>query len=170
MKTPLTVRAVMMITLCALFCAAASAKPGDRVLVLGFESAQLNDLQDRLLRETVMRRLHTEGYRVVPVMEIESAFNEERKGRIRMLLRSEIRAVCDEMNAGFALSGAVRPEDGSRGGEIVPGKNYVCSMVLYRRDGNRFMEFRVAAAGGKTLYEFYDTLAALIARGIGDLL
>ena len=41
--------------------AALQAAPKERVLVLGFASRQLNDLQDRLLREAVLYRLHANG-------------------------------------------------------------------------------------------------------------
>ena len=155
---------------CILIGAAAFMKPRGRVLVLGFESSQLNDIQDRLFRETVMRRLHTEGFPVVPVMEIESVFNEDRKGRIRKLARGEIKGICEELAAGYALFGSIAPEDGKRDEGIMAGRNYVCRLVLYRGDKNRFDELKVTAAGRETLYEFYNALSALIVGEIGKLL
>ena len=90
MKIRLTAVFVIVSAACALFSDGMFAKPRGRMLVLGFRSSQLNDVQDRLLRETVMRRLYTEGYQIVPVMEIESVFSEDRKGRIRKLSRDDV--------------------------------------------------------------------------------
>jgi hypothetical protein len=155
---------------CILCGVMASAKPQARVLVLGFDSRQINDVQDRLLREAVMRRLQTDGYRIVPVMEIESVFNEDRKGNIRKLAPGDIRWACEELNAGFALSGSIAPEDGMPGNEIITGKKYICSLVLFRKEGNRSTDVKVTVAGGENLLAFYNALSALVVEEMRKLL
>src|SRR4030042_217942 len=99
------------------------SKPKERFLVLGFETRQLNDVQDRLLRETIMHRFHTNGFRIVPVMEIESLFHEGRKRQIRKLKRDEIRGLCDELRAGSASYGTIAPESGRAGEASTAGKD-----------------------------------------------
>jgi hypothetical protein len=83
------------------------SKPKERLLVLGFDSRQLNDVQDRLLRETIMRQFLAKGYLIVQVMEIESLFHDSQKRQIRKLKPDDLRSLCDELKAGFACSGSI---------------------------------------------------------------
>ncbi len=46
-------------------------KTAMRVLVLGTDSPVISDVQDRVLRESVMRELLAAGMKIVPVMELE---------------------------------------------------------------------------------------------------
>lgn len=170
MKIRLTAVFVIVSAACALFSDGMFAKPRGRMLVLGFRSSQLNDVQDRLLRETVMRRLYTEGYQIVPVMEIESVFSEDRKGRIRKLSRDDVRTICTDLVAGYALFGSISPMDGRQDGGIAEGRNYDCRLVLYLKDSDRFTEVKLTLPGGKNLYEFYNALSEQGVREIVKLL
>ncbi|MBN2159461.1 MAG: hypothetical protein JW807_08705 [Spirochaetes bacterium] len=148
--------------ICVMVGGSADSKPKERVLVLGFNSVLLNDVQDRLLRETVLREFHTRGFRIVPVMEIESLLFEDQKRQIRRLGRDEIRNICDELRAGLACSGLIVPEDGRVDNEIREGKNYLCTCTWYRRSDNRFSEIKLRVAGGKGLFRFFSSLAKMI--------
>lgn len=146
-----------------------SAKPKERALVLGFESRQLNDVQDRLLRETLMRQLLARGYPIVQVMEIESLFHDGQKLRIRNLKRDEVRGLCNDLRAGFACSGSIVPEDGKEDNAIEAEKNYICTIRMYRREKDSFEEFELKIAGEKNLYQFFNTVAERIVSKIDSL-
>ena len=154
---------------CAARLEAGEARSKERMVVLGFASRQLNDVQDRLLRETVLRELYGRGYRIVPVMEIESLFAEGRGLRIRKLTRAELKSVCADLAAGFACNGTIAPEDGSRVDEIIAGKKYVCTLLVYRKDRDAFQNMTVSAVGGKSLYQFCSDMSKSIADAIGAL-
>lgn len=142
---------------------AGAAGTKERVVVLGFASRQLNDVQDRLLREAVLRELHGRGYRIVPVMEIESLITEVRRSQIRKLSRVELKSLCAELSAGIACCGSIVPEDGSRDEEIKPGKKYLCTLLVYRKDRDVFQEIKVTAVGEKSLYPLFNALSKSIA-------
>jgi hypothetical protein len=147
--------------------AALQAAPKERVLVLGFASRQLNDLQDRLLRETVLYRLHAIGHEIVPVMEIESLFRDDSKRFIRRLSRADVRTLCDELNAGVAVFGSIAPDGGRQDeAEIRKGKNYICLLTVYRKSDDRFTETKLMVTGRDSLYVFFIECAADIADGI----
>lgn len=160
--------AAVLAALLALTAAAApQAAPKERVVVFGFASRQLNDLQDRLLRETVLYKIHEKGREIVPVMEIESLFRDESKRFIRRLSRADVRALCDELNAGMAVYGSIAPADGRQDDpEIRDGKNYICLLTVYRKSDDRFSEKKLTLTGRDSLYVFFNECAAGIAEEI----
>jgi hypothetical protein len=145
-------------------------KTGERILVLGFNSRELNDVQEMLLRETIMRHLQAEGFVIVPVMEIESLYKDEQKRLIRKVKRSEVRTLCDETGAGFAFFGTIEPEDGKRYTEIKTGRKYLCTLTLYRKDKNRFQTLKLKVVGEDSLYKFYESLSRTIVSKINAAL
>lgn len=144
----------------------AASKTAERILVLGFDTRLLNDIQDRLLRETIMRELQSAGFSIVPVMEIESLFHEDRKRQIRKLSRDEVRNICGDVRSGIALSGAITSEEKAVE-QIIKGKNYICALIVFHRGTNRFEEIRITVPGEDNLYLFYSALSKRIVRGIG---
>ncbi len=81
-------------------------EPAKLILVLGFKSNHMSDLQDRLLREAVLRRLVEKGYRIVPVMKIERYFKSGRKN-IRSIGISELKVLCEKLGADYAVAGSM---------------------------------------------------------------
>lgn len=159
--------AAALAALLALVAAAApQTAPKERVVVFGFASRQLNDLQDRLLRETVLYKIHANGQEIVPVMEIESLFRDESKRFIRRLSRADVRALCNELDAGVAVFGSIAPEDGKRDDEIQQGKSYICALTVFRRDTDTFTDKTVRAAGEKSLYTFFLALSKKIVEQV----
>ncbi len=161
-------------TLLAFFFVLGTAVPappaatGNRFLVLGFGSKQLNEIQDRLLRESIMRRLGMKGYRIVPVMEVESLLQGELKGRVRSLTRAEVRGICSDLDAGYACYGSIEPEGKMHDASIENGRHYRCSLALYRRNRDAFQEFIVAFTGRENLYDLYEELSETIASRIAE--
>jgi hypothetical protein len=96
--------------------------PEGIILVLGFKSVHLDDLQDRLLREAILRGLIERGYRIVPVMEIERYFKSRLKS-IRRIDISKLRELCDEFEAACAVTGSM----------VRKKRSYVFSIVIYER-------------------------------------
>lgn len=146
------------------------SKPAEPVLVLGFNTKLLNDIQERLLRESVMRQFHISGYRIVPVMEIESIFHEEQKRQIRKLTRDEIKSLCGELKAGYACCGSIVPETAIVNEEIRSGVKYICAMTLFIREKNKFETITIRIAGEDNLYGFYGALSKKIVGEIRKLL
>jgi hypothetical protein len=145
------------------------AKQNERVLVLGFESKQLNDVQERLLRETLMRRFLAKGHRIVQVMEVESLFHDGRKRQIRKLKDDEVRALCNDLRAGLACTGSIVPEDGTEDNKIEAEMNYICTIRIYRKERDAFDEFVLKIAGEKDLYRFFNAMAEGIVSKIDSL-
>lgn len=146
------------------------SKPAEPILVLGFDTKLLNDIQDRMLREAVMKEFSLSGLRIVPVMEIESIFHDGRERQVRRLKRDEIRRLCEEMKAGYACCGAMVPEAAMADEGIRSGVNYLCEMTLFVREKNRFEAVTVRAAGEDNLFRFYGALSKKIVAEIGKLL
>jgi hypothetical protein len=147
-----------------------SSKPAERILVLGFDSKLINNIQDRLLRETVMKELRIAGYPIVPVMEIESIFHNGPERQIRKLSREEIKGLCRDMKAGYACCGSIVPEGGTGSETVKAGSRYVCTVTLYHGGKNNFEDIRLALGGEDNLYRFYAVLSKMIAAEIGKRL
>lgn len=82
-------------------------RPGQgRILVLGFSSKTISELQDRLLRESVMRELSKQEFTIVPVMEIERYFREN-NASIRRVKPSQFPQLCNELDAAFSVNGTI---------------------------------------------------------------
>lgn len=160
---------VIVLIICMIVTASADSKPKERVIVLGFNSALLNDVQDRLLRETVLREFHSRGYGIVPVMDIESLLLGDNKRQIRRIGRDDVRKICDELQAGFACSGSIVPEDGRVDNEIREGRNYICTCAWYRKSDDTFTELKITAPGGKSLYLFSLSLSKMIVNEVEKL-
>jgi hypothetical protein len=148
----------------------ALTKPKEPILVLGFDTKLLNDVQERLLRESVMRQFHVSGYRIVPVMEIESIFHDGRERQVRKLDRVEIQGLCDEMRAGYACCGSMVPETVMVDETIKSGVTYICTITFFTREKNKFENVTIRVAGEDNLYQFYGTLSKKIVEEIGKLL
>ncbi|HPC40025.1 MAG TPA: hypothetical protein PLD91_03810 [Spirochaetota bacterium] len=146
------------------------SKPDEPILVLGFDTKLLNDIQDRLLREAVMKELSLSGYRIVPVMEVESIFHDGRERQVRKLKREEMKSLCEEMKAGYACCGAIVPETAMADEEIRSGVNYLCTITLYIRGKNRFETVTTRAAGEDNLFRFYGALSKKIMAEMKKLL
>ncbi len=86
-------------------------KPAGKVLVLGFSSRYINDFQDRLLRETVMRGLCEKGYRIVPIMELERFFQDYHTG-IQNVKNFVMEDLCKQLGASFAVKGYIAAANG----------------------------------------------------------
>jgi hypothetical protein len=168
-KKHCTIFLILALALPLLAGAPLSPKPRERVLVLGFESKQLNDVQERLLRETLMRRFLAGGYPIVQVMEIESLFHDGQKRQIRKVNEDEVRGLCKDLRAGLACSGSIVPEDGKGDGAIEAEKNYICTIRIYRKERDAFEEFALTIAGEKNLYRFFNNMAERIVSKIDSL-
>jgi hypothetical protein len=142
----------------------------DRILVLGFDSTLLNDIQDRLLRETVMRDLQVSGLPIVPVMEIESIFHEDLKQQIRKLNRDDMKRLCGDLRAGYACCGSLVAETVSADERIRDGINYICTVTFFNRGKNSFTSITIKATGEDNLYRFYAALSRNIVADIKKLL
>lgn len=138
-------------------------------MVLGFDTRLLNDIQDRLLRETIMRELQSAGFPIVPVMEIESLFHEDRKRQMRKLSRDEVKRICEDVRAGIALYGTIAPEEKAVE-QISKGKGYICTLVIFNRGKNSFEEIRITVSGEDNLFLFNTALSKRIVAEAGKLL
>jgi len=138
-----------------------------KIFVFGFDSECISDVQDRLLREMLMKRLRRMGFGVVPVMEIESVFRNRKPGKIRRLTEPDIREICKTCTADFAISGSIRKKDRRDGSNEISDKGmYLVNLRLYDRRENRTFEYERKSKGKKSLYNYYtglcDEIAALV--------
>lgn len=119
------------------------------ILVLGLKSVHLDDLQDRLLRESILRGLVERGYRIVPVMEMERYF-KSRGNSIRNIDISKIEELCDAFEAAYAVTGSM----------VRKRRSYVFSVIIYEKaaenvtvstisisDRERFMDYCIPLSG-----------------------
>jgi hypothetical protein len=146
------------------------SKSGEGILVLGFDSAVINDIQDRLLRESVMRQLQVAGFPIVPVMEIESIIRNDHKRQIRKLNREEMKGFCDELGAGYACCGSIVPETATADDRIKSGINYICVITVFNSNKKTFSDVKIKIAGEDNLYRFYAVLSKKIVADIAPLL
>jgi hypothetical protein len=81
------------------------AQTSPRVLVLGTDSKAMTDIQDRILRETVMRELLSGSVQIVSVMDLERAIQLE--GIDIRKVSSSVAALADQLGARFSIRGMI---------------------------------------------------------------
>lgn len=137
----------------------AQGKGKGKVLVLGFETSSLSDIQDRLLRETVMRDFDQNGYAIVPVMQLEYAMQESRTN-IRKISREQLKNLCLEFGADCAITGIVSPGKPKGFPDI----------ILYRKETDKFIKFGVAVETEDNFYEYCFQLSTEIVKKVDAFL
>lgn len=130
-----------------------------RILVLGFQSRTISELQDRLLRESIMRELRKQDYPIVPVMEIERFFREH-NGGIRRIKSSQMQDLCGELNAGYSVSGTITSY---RGKSIV-------KYLIYDRMKDTMHRYTIQLNSKIELDQYFKTVTDDIIKKIGKLI
>lgn len=145
-------------------------KQQGKILVCGFESRLINDLQDRLLRETVLREFHKQGYQIISVMNFESIFYNESVKFIRKLSSDELKSYCKEFKTDYAISGKISVKgNDQRVKKIKQGKTYHCEITLYIKEKDKFYKMSLDAKGTTDLYDFYNHLSKKIVSGVSEI-
>jgi len=122
-----------------------------KVLVLGFASQYINETQDMLLRELVMRDFLRRGYTLVPVMEIEDRV-QEKSLDVRDAGRARLKSLCGEFSADYAIAGQIE----------VRRRRLFVSLALYQKARDQFYSF-IIPLGRTSEFQHY---APGLARGI----
>lgn len=153
-------RCAIGIILFILVVSLTSIFPGEeeRVLVLGFRSSPLSDLEDRILRETIMRELVERGHEIVSVMELERFFSEYPK-HIRKISEEDLGTLCNKLGASYAVSGSI----------VRDGRRNVVSVIIYGRGRNLTHRCRFSLGSGK-FHEFCYSLAGEIGSIIDEIM
>jgi hypothetical protein len=124
-----------------------------RILVLGFKSKLIGNLQDRILRETIMREFLERGYSIVPIMDIEGLLLVE-ESDIRKLMKDNIRKLCVRFASDYAVSGELRIAGGSQYADV----------AVFRKSDDKFVELKIQIARGQDFQKFCGMLAHDIAE------
>jgi hypothetical protein len=87
-----------------------SAQTPNRILVLGTSSHELSDIEDRVLREEVMRQLAKSGHPIVSVMDLEREIQEHLF--VPSLINDrEAFALADRLGAHWIVRGSMTGSD-----------------------------------------------------------
>ena len=145
------------------------AGAGDKIkiMVLGFRSPLMDDVQDAYLREALLRLLAQRGFSVVPVMDLEAIRNESTAVSLRNMTDSQIRDYTAQYKAAFTIYGELDVEGkgpGSKG--IVAGHAYECTIFVYCAGDNTTIRLRHKIIGRENWYLFYQDLATELASMI----
>lgn len=123
----------------AVFLAAVSVSAEEikmKVLVLGTESPALSDVQDRVLRESVMRELLAAGMQIVPVMELEREIQIDGLD-VRGVPSSKVSSLAEKLGARLCVRGSFggRTKAGVYAltvDDTAQGKRYAADLPLLR--------------------------------------
>jgi len=127
--------------------------PRGKVLVLGFSSQYINDVQDMLLREAVMRSFRKAGYPVVPVMELEDHIQESGLN-VRSVNRASLKNLCRDFRTDYSLAGSI---------DMRRRKLFV-SLSLYQKDGDQYYSFIIPMGRTSDFQNYCPGLARDIVR------
>ena len=127
----------------------------NKFLVLGFLSKQINDLEDRLLREEIMREFVKSGNDIVSVMELESAVYGENAPLKNIRYFNEKTAIylTEKFSAQYAVFGKIFPKE-KTANYIMAGQTYKCSLRIYSVEKKKFIDISFDFTGEKKFYDF----------------
>jgi hypothetical protein len=138
---------------------AASSEKGT-VFVIGFSSSLINDVQNRLLRENVLRHFRSRRYSIVPVMEYERVFREKPESYTRTMNRAVLKKYSIHFSADYAVAGSIEQKvPGNRRKKIMPGILYTCRLIIYSRAGDSFVVLKFNINGSSNYFRFFERLS-----------
>jgi hypothetical protein len=140
-----------------------------KFLVLGFQSKQMNDLEDRMLREELMRDLVKSGNNIVTVMELESAVYDENAllKNIRYFNEKTAIYLTKKFSAQYTVFGKIFPK-AKVINSIAAGKIYKCSLRLYSVEKKKFIDISFDFTGEKKFYDFAVNFSKKCAKEISE--
>lgn len=140
------------IAVCAIFWAGAFSFADDvpkrNVLVLGFASSLINETQDMLLRNHIMREFLKKGYCTVPIMAVEG-YVQEKGFDVRQATRNDLKRLSAYFHADCAISGNI---------ELRRKKLFV-SVSLYQKEQEQFYSFIIPMGKASEFQEYCPRLA-----------
>jgi hypothetical protein len=129
-----------------------SASKND-IIVFGFDSALLNDVQERIFREELMKDLIEIGITPVPVMDIEFLVQEQQL-KIRTVPVKQVKEITLDHDAVFAVKGSIESSDGG----------YTVTLVIYDTKKDRIFEKKITAKSSQSFASVYKDTAKLCAE------
>lgn len=135
------------------------ASPNGKVLILGFSSDQINETQDMLLRNYLMRAFMKKGYHTVPIMAIEE-FILEKSFNVRQANRNDLKRLCAYFHADYALSGNIENRR----------KKLFVSVSLYQKESEQYYSFIIPLGRASEFQAFCPALAYDIATKADTLI
>ncbi len=136
-----------------------SATLHGKVLILGFNSDQINETQDMLLRNYLMRAFMKKGYSTVPIMALEE-FVLEKSFNVRQTTRNDLKRLCAYFHADFALSGSIETRR----------KKLFVSVSLYQKESEQYYSFIIPMGRASEFQTYCPALARDIAEKADTLI
>jgi hypothetical protein len=144
----------------------------EKILVMGFDSPCMDDLQDRFLRESLMKEFITMGHPVVPVMALEQLLQEEGVRGLRQAGAARMKEYCTRTDAAIAVSGKIVPLPGyaSAKGILDEKCSFMFELALYRRSGDTIATTSFKFAGKRDLPRLIGELSGTASRAAAALM
>lgn len=143
------------------------------VLVLGFSSPVMDEIEERFMREEVLRSLARKGAAFVPVMATETLIRSRQNFRAGSVTAAEMKKMARVSGASLVVAGnVVCSSCGKKDGTgIDPRCMYRCTIVLYFAGEEKSISFSLERKGEKNRYQFLrafsrDIAAALAAKKV----
>jgi hypothetical protein len=89
-------------------------------------------------------------------MKVESLARGEKQRGIRKSGRQEMKKLCREFNSDYVLAGSIHPgEREYRSSAIKADKKFICSIIIYKSETDRFYTADIVTVGRAPLYEYF---------------
>ena len=148
----------------SLFSSEKENRDRNRVLVLGFNADHFNDIQLRILREMVIRRVSDREIPVVPVMEMESYFQNGSYPRIRDIDETALADICHRLRAGYAVFGSLDVvEQNLKKKTDNSSLSYRCTLSLYTVKTGFLLSSPLVMEFNEDMFSFFNVLSKKIA-------
>jgi hypothetical protein len=157
--------AVLFLLLLSLLLEAGNGKKG-KIIVFGFRSSVINDVQSRLLRERVLWKLQKRDYQIVPVMEYERVFREKPESYMRTMNRFALKKYSAHFRVDYAVTGSLEPKIFNRSTkDIRPNVLYTCRIIIYSSAEDNFIFLNFDIDGCSNYFQFFEKLSGKIVSG-----
>ena len=149
-----------------LSCTAAADK---RILVLGLQSPLMDEVQERYLRECLLRRLVKKGCSVITVMEMEEMRGEDLSQRLTALSPEEIREKALKYNAHLVVYGSIGLADRTGTDGMSEKEKYLCDLNVMEVPSAKVKNFRHTVRGQRDWLLFSDEMAGILADDVAGM-
>ena len=141
------------------------------VLVLGFSSPVMDEIEERFMREEVLRCLARRKAAFVPVMATEALIRSRQNFKPGSVTVAEMKKMARAAGASLVVAGNVTCSGCGKKGTtgIDPRFTYRCTIICYIFETGKSISFSLERKGEKNRYRFLrafsrDIVTALVAK------
>lgn len=130
------------------------------VVVFGFKTNLIKDIEKRMLRDLIIRKLFNKKYATIPIMQLETYLEGYSEKKRNAFSNKQIKFLAHKIKIDYVITGWLNPNYQSRKNEKIRWKkNYICKIQFYNTKQKAFTQKTFKLKGKKNIYDFFEIVS-----------